>query len=188
MNRPDPRLVDLALDDIDGAVDQLARAWLPIVYRWCHRLGGPRMDTEDAAHEVLIIMCRRLEKVESAEQFPSWLYGITKRVIANHRRKAWFRRWIGSPTREDRPDRGRGPEEDANAAQERAVVWQALEALPAGQREVLVLCELEERSGSEVAHLTGLPLGTVKSRLRAARSAFRRQIEHHASGHAAAYR
>lgn len=188
MSRPDPRLIELALDDIDGAVDQLARAWLPIVYRWCHKLGGRRMDTEDAAHEVLIIMCRRLDKVASAEQFPSWLYGITKRVIANHRRRAWFKRWMGAPTRDDRPASGQGPEEDARAAQERAAVWEALEALSAPHREVLVLCELEERPGSEVAQLTGLPLGTVKSRLRAAKAAFRQQIEHRAAGHAAAYR
>lgn len=188
MNTPDPRLVAMALDDIDGAVDQLARAWLPIVYRWCHRLGGQRLDTEDTAHEVLIIMCRRLDTVQSAEQFPSWLYGITKRVIANHRRKAWLKRWVGAPTRDDRPSGRRGPEESASANQAQQAVWDALEALPANQREVLVLCELEERSGSEVAALTGLPLGTVKSRLRAAKAAFRIQIERDAAGHAAAHR
>lgn len=187
---PDPRLVSMALDDVNGAVDQLARAWLPIVYRWCMRLGGPQLDSEDAAHEVLIIMCRRLEKVQSAEQFPAWLYGITKRVVANHRRKAWFKRWMGAPTaKQDRAHDARGPEANAAARQEREAVWTALEALPADQREVLVLCELEERSGSEVAELTGLPLGTVKSRLRAAKAAFKNQIVHHTSvGQAAATR
>lgn len=174
--RPHPSLVTHALDGDPAAVDQLARAWLPFVYRWCQRLGGPRIDTEDAAHEVLITMCRRLDTVRSAEQFPAWLYGICKRTIANHRRKAWLRSWVGAPTRES-ADPHEDPHRSAEARQAATQVWEVLETLSAKQREVLVLCELEELSGSEVAELTGLPLGTVKSRLRLARKAFKEQFE-----------
>ena len=39
-------------------------------------------------------------------------------------------------------------------------------SLPDPQREAVVLCSLEERSSAEVAQLTGVPVGTVKSRLR----------------------
>ncbi len=174
--RPHPSLVTRALDGDPQAVDQLARAWLPHVYRWCQRLGGPRIDAEDAAHEALITMCRKLDTVRSAEQFPSWLYGICKRIIANHRRRAWLRSWVGAPVKES-ADPVSDPHRSAEASQAAAQVWAALEKLSAGQREVLVLCELEERSGSEVAELTGLPLGTVKSRLRLARKAFKKHYE-----------
>ncbi|MCA9572461.1 MAG: sigma-70 family RNA polymerase sigma factor [Myxococcales bacterium] len=174
--QPHPSLVTRALDGDPRAVDQLARAWLPHVYRWCQRLGGPRIDCEDAAHEALITMCRRLDTVRSAEQFPAWLYGICKRIIANHRRRAWLRSWVGAPVT-DTPDAGNDPHRSVEAREAARIVWDALESLSAAQREVLVLCELEERSGSEVAELTGLPLGTVKSRLRLARTAFRAHIE-----------
>lgn len=178
---PHPSLVTVALDGDAHAVDQLARAWLPIVYRWCQRLGGPRVDTEDAAHEALITMCRKLDTVRSAEQFPSWLYGICKRIVANHRRKAWLRSWVGAPVKEE-IDTNEDPYRSAEQAQAARQVWEVLETLTAAQREVLVLCELEERSGSEVAELTGLPLGTVKSRLRLARKAFRAQMERRGAG------
>ena len=56
-------------------------------------------------------------------------------------------------------------------------MWDVLDSLPRAQREVLVLCELEEHSGREVAELLSIPLGTVKSRLRAARRAFRVALE-----------
>ncbi len=160
----------------EGALDVIAREWLPSVYAWCHRLGGPTVDAEDAAHEVLIIMCRRIGQVEGAGRLPSWLFGITRRVIANHRRKAWVRRWVPGATREQ-PDPRWGPEREAEANHTARVVWKALDELPAAQREVLVLCELEERTGSEVADLLAVPLGTVKSRLRAARQAFRSVME-----------
>ncbi len=52
-------------------------------------------------------------------------------------------------------------------------VESVLAELPTAQREVLVLCDLEERSSSEVANLLGIAQGTVKSRLRLARRRFR---------------
>lgn len=172
---PDPSLAADALAGHPHAVDALARAWLPVVHAWCHRLGGPTVDAEDAAHEVLLAMCRNLARVRDGETFPSWLFGICRRVLANHRRRAWVRRWVSGPFAEP-VHPGWGPERSLEARQAAAVVWRALERLSATQREVLVLCELEERSGSEAANLLGVPLGTVRSRLRLAREAFRAEL------------
>lgn len=172
---PDPALAAAAMEGGDDALDALARAWLPIVYAWCHRLGGVGIDAEDAAHETLIILCRRIDKVHSPQALPSWLFGACRRVVANHRRRAWFRRWVpgttGAPV--DTVSTGPGPDSTAESRQVATAVWKVLDGLPATQREVLVLCELEERSGPEAAELLGIPLGTVKSRLRAAQQAFR---------------
>lgn len=176
MSQPSARITSAALQGDEDALDALARAWLPHVYAWCHRLGGPTVDAEDAAHEALIIMCRKIHKVESPGQFPSWLFGITRRVIANHRRRAWVRRWVPGPQRE-RADTGWSPHRTVEARRTAEAVWRALDSLPTHQREVLVLTELEEHSSTEAAELLGIPQGTVKSRLRAARRAFRQAIE-----------
>jgi RNA polymerase sigma-70 factor (ECF subfamily) len=169
---PHPWLVTRALEGGERELDDLAKAWLPHVYHWCHRLGGPTVDAEDAAHDALMVLCRRLQRVSSPEQFPAWLFGIVRRVVANHRRKAWVRRWVPTPFREGpSPDRSPESRTEAHRAAER--VWAVLDALPPHQREVLVLCHLEEHSATEAADLLGIPPGTVKSRLRAARKAFR---------------
>ena len=165
-----------AMSGRDEAVDTLCKVWLHTVYAWCHRLGGPGIDAEGAAHDVLLVMVRKLHTIKSAEQFPSWLFGTCRRVIANRRRKAWLKRWVQGPIREQAHP-GHTPERSVEARQAADVVWNALDALPGAQREVLVLCELEERSGSEAATLLGVPLGTVKSRLRVARRAFREVVE-----------
>ncbi len=74
----------------------------------------------------------------------------------------------------DRPDDSPGPEVRAQISETGRRVQQVLESLGAADREVLVLCDLEGRSGTEVSILLGLPLGTVKSRLRRARERFQR--------------
>ena len=173
---PSPELTQAALDGRPGAVDDLARAWLPHVYRWCQRLGGPGFDAEDAAHEVLILMCRKIDRIESPPQFPAWLFATSRKVIANTRRLAWFRKWIPGARLEQVAD-GPGPYGAVEARQAATRVWAVLAALSEAHREVLVLCELEERSASEAAELLNVPVGTVKSRLRAARVAFRGHLD-----------
>ncbi len=173
---PDECLVPAALEGRPGALDALAEAWLPHVYRWCHRLGGPVLDAEDAAHETLIIMCRRIDHVRGPKEFPSWLFNIARRVIANQRKRAWFKRWVPGAAVNDREAIGWGPERTLEARRAAAMVWKVLESLPESQREVLVLVELEERTNTETAELLNIPTGTVKSRLRAAREAFRRAM------------
>jgi len=172
---PDPQLVIDALAGGKPEVNALVRAWLPHVYRWCDRLGGPGFDSEDAAHEVLLVMCRRLHTLRDAGQFPSWLFGITRRTLANHRRRAWWKRWLPAAVVEERPAPG-GPQRHVEISDAHRTVWSALAALSEAHREVIVLCELEERSGSEAAALLAIPLGTVKSRLRAARTALRAEL------------
>lgn len=181
---PGVALVDAAMLGDGRAVDALAHAWLPHVYRWCHRLGGPGFDAEDAAHEVLIVMCRRLSALRDPEQFPSWLFGITRRVIANHRRRVWWKRWLPSALVGDRPSPDATPERSFEASESAEHVWDALAALEPAHREVIVLCDLEERSATEAGALLGIPSGTVKSRLRVARTAFRHTLERR--GYAAA--
>ena len=165
-------LVRQAQQEAPGALDRLCDVWLPVVLGWTTRLGGPRIDPEDAAHDVFLVVFRRIGDVERVEAFKSWLFGITRRVIAAHRRRAWLCRWLPGAVPEvasGAADPGRRAEQTQTADQ----VWSALLALPDHHREVLVLCDLEERADSEVAELLQVPKGTVKSRLRRARLALR---------------
>lgn len=67
------------------------------------------------------------------------------------------------------PDPGADPEAALSDAQDAARLAEALAALPAELRECLVLKELEELSYKEIAQVTGVPIGTVMSRLWRAR-------------------
>jgi len=60
---------------------------------------------------------------------------------------------------------------------QKKLVNQALEELPVGFREVLVMRELEDLSYKEIAHIAGVPIGTVMSRLARGREMLRKLVE-----------
>lgn len=162
-------LVRAARDGDRAALEALVTAWMPQVLRWCARLSGPGVDAPDVAHEVFLVVVKRLGTLRAPERFGSWLFGIARRVTAAHTRRA-----ARAPLAEavpDLPDRraGRWPELSASAE----LVRRALDALSAEQREIFVLIEIEGHTSVEVAALLDLPEGTVRSRLRRGRRRFR---------------
>ena len=159
-----------------GARDRLLDLRLPLVLQWCARLGGPRVDAEDAAHDVFVVVLTRMDTVTDLSAFDSWLFGVTRRVLASHRRKAWIRRWAPG-LMADTADPGAGPSRRTELSETGRRVQQALDTLPDLHREVLVLCDFEERTDTEVAALLGIPSPTVRSRLRLARDRFRREAD-----------
>ena len=155
-----------------GAQGELVRLWMPAVLGWCSRLGGPRVHPEDAAQDVFVKVLTRLDTIRDPERFGGWLFKVTRSVVRQHRRVAWVRGWVPGLQVEllDESD----PLSRAEDAQTALGVRQALETLPAAQREAMVLCDLEERTTAEAAELLGVSQGTVKSRLRLGRERFRR--------------
>jgi RNA polymerase sigma-70 factor (ECF subfamily) len=154
------------------AMDALFARWMGDVLQWCRRLGGPTVDPDQAAQDVYIVVLQRIHTVERPGQLPSWLFAVTRRVLAQHRRKAWVRRWVPGLA-PDGPDPRPGPSAAAGLSERARLVHALLAELPEELREVLVLCDVEERSDPEVADMLGLKVGTAKSRLRRARMRFR---------------
>jgi RNA polymerase sigma-70 factor (ECF subfamily) len=160
------------------AVDRLYRDHAADVLGWVIRLGGPRLDAEDVAHQVFEVALDRLPGFRGESSLRTWMYGITRRVVANARRRAslWalvsIESWTGS-------DPGPGPDALLHASAQRKVVQRALDALNTAQREVVVLVDLEERPAAEVAELLGIPIGTVYSRVHLARRAFSDALKRH---------
>ncbi len=160
----------------DHALDRLFHRWMPDVLQWCRRLGGPRVDPDQAAQEVFIVVLRRVHTVQNPGQLPSWLFSVTRRVLAQHRRRAWVRRWMpGGDSLEHQlgADPRDGPEKLVERDETIQHVQALLQQLPEELREVLVLCDMEQRTDPEAAAILGLKTGTAKSRLRRARQQFR---------------
>lgn len=153
------------------------RAWSQLfhervdgIYRWCVLLGLNGEQARDAAQEVLATAARRIDTCPAESALGSWLFQITRRVVANARRNRWWKRVL--------PSSGEEPafeHEVAEDAQRELEVRAVLERLPRAQAEVLVLMEIEGYTREEVAEMLRIPAGTVASRLRLARAAFQRE-------------
>ena len=167
----DAQLVSLAMSGDEHALSRLIDECLPAVLRWCARLGGERVEAEDAAHDVLMVVITRIGSLKSPHAFPYWLFGITRNMLRTHRRRSWTLRWVPGAQAEP-PDRFGGPGRDYEMSETAYRVGAVLERLPQKQREVLVLIDLEERTSAETSELLGVPQGTIKSRLRLARARF----------------
>ncbi len=165
-----------------AAGDEAARArlydtYIADVLGWCRRLGGFGVDPEDAAHDVFVVALDRVGSFRGDSTMRTWMFGVTRRVLANARRRAKTRRLREQLTGRRlawAPDRGPGPARATLQHEREQQVHRCLDALSPKHREVLVLCSLEERSAREASELLGVPEATVYSRLHYARAAFRK--------------
>ena len=82
----------------------------------------------------------------------------------------------GAAELHDHPDPGPSPEEEVFRKAEIGRVRSAIEAIPEPFREAIVLRELEDLSYAEIAEVTGVPVGTVMSRLSRGRTMLARQL------------
>lgn len=162
-------LLERCQDGDAHAWRQLFEARSAQIFRWAVLLGLNPADAEEAAQEVFAVAARRIDSCHADEALGSWLYQITRRVVANHRRSGWFKRaLLGDESLKPALSTTETPE----AAKELAV-RKCLGKLPRAQAEVLVLMEVEGFTREEVADILGLPPGTVASRMRLAKKAFR---------------
>jgi RNA polymerase sigma-70 factor (ECF subfamily) len=136
------------------------------VKRWARRLAGPSTDLEDLVHDIFLIALRKGFRFRGEATVDTWLFSITQRVVWSKRRKCQLRRWLFGQNQTDLvPPEPRTPQHELERREQNARLYQALDRLPDVYRTTLILYELEELSGEEVARLTEVPLGTVWVRL-----------------------
>jgi RNA polymerase sigma-70 factor, ECF subfamily len=154
-----------------AAFRQMYEAEAGYVLNRLRRLGVPERDLEDKVQDVFLVAYRQLDSHDRVRPIRLWLVGISVRVALDHRRLA--RHYYEVPTETiEVADGGRGPEASLARKQAQAMVLAALEDLPAEQRVVFVLKELEGFSMPEIEQVLDVPLNTLYSRLRLARERF----------------
>jgi RNA polymerase sigma factor (sigma-70 family) len=142
----------------------------PRVKAYLRRLGAEDAVAEDLTQDVMLAIWRRAQQFDrSRAALSTWVYTIArnKRIDALRReRRPDFDpedpALVGEAELAPRGDRF------AEAEQARRQVMQAVEQLPAEQAQLLRIFYFEEKPHSVIADELGLPLGTVKSRLRLA--------------------
>jgi RNA polymerase sigma-70 factor, ECF subfamily len=137
------------------------------IWRNVRRLGVPQTDVDDITQEVFLVFAKKMGSIEP-ERERAFLFGTALRAASNFRRKKRVLLRDESITFEP-CDAGFTPEELRELLVARQRLDEILSGLPAEQRAVFVLCELEELTVAAAAELLDVPIGTATTRQRAAR-------------------
>ncbi|MFK3677981.1 RNA polymerase sigma factor [Microbacterium sp. NPDC090218] len=127
-------------------------------------------DAADLTGEVLLTMWRRVEAMPSEPvEARMWMFGIARNVLANHRRALSRRRKLS--------DRLKGEAlVSGDARPVRDDVWEALDALPTGDREIIQLVHWDGFSLAEAGRILGKKPATIRSRYSRARAKLRADL------------
>ncbi|MFG2039452.1 RNA polymerase sigma factor [Dactylosporangium sp. NPDC048998] len=149
------------------AFAELIRAWHPAIERYVGRmLTGP---DDDVVQEVWLAVFKGLPRLRQPDRFAPWLFGIARRAVMNRLRDVYARpepELVGDVPGAD----------EAEAVVDRETLGGVLAALPAREREVLLLFYLEDLPLDVCAQICAVPVGTIKSRLNRARKLLRREL------------
>ncbi|MGH2690339.1 MAG: sigma-70 family RNA polymerase sigma factor [Actinomycetota bacterium] len=131
------------------------------VFSLAYRLLGNRPDAADATQEVFVTLFRKAGQFQHQAAFTTWLHRLTVNACHDLGRK---RARTPVPAEHDARQPATGPD-DFKRVEDRLQVRSALAALPEDQRVPIVLRDVRGLSYQEIAEVTGVPVGTVKSRI-----------------------
>jgi RNA polymerase sigma-70 factor (ECF subfamily) len=145
------------------------------VWLTLQRLGVPSADLEDVMQEVFLVVHRRLPEWRAEGTMQSWLYSICRRLASNYRRRPDNQGGRASLELEvDVASEARDPEQAAVVSEAKDRLDAILARLSDDKRVVFVMFELELKPPSEIAAMLSIPIGTVYSRIHAARQEIER--------------
>jgi RNA polymerase sigma-70 factor (ECF subfamily) len=159
------------------------------VYNICYRMLGNRHESEDVAQEVFITVFKTIDTFREEAKFSTWLYRVAVNQCKTRIKYPARRHERGHDELDDQSSGANGtpigapapraPDHALEGAQMEKLMQDAIAALDEEQRTVVVLRDVEDLSIEEICEITGLPDGTVKSRLHRARLVLRKKLARH---------
>lgn len=183
----DEELMLLVQEGRSQAYDILVNRYKNRLATYLFRLLNNRDEAEEFAQETFVKAYIHAEKYRTVARFSTWLYTIATNLVRNRmrnvkRRPAMVSLWSDEAGSEDdgkwmdlRDDSHR-PDVDLERRNLNEIVQETIERMPDKYRPAFVLREVNEMSYEEIAAVTGLKLGTVRSRINRGRTHFKRMI------------
>ncbi|HLY76179.1 MAG TPA: sigma-70 family RNA polymerase sigma factor [Planctomycetota bacterium] len=142
------------------AFEELYRLYEKPLSNYLYRLCGNRARAEDLLQDAFLRLWKAAPNYEPSAKVSTYVFRIAHNLFLNDaaRRREKALESLEAETRSD-------PASDLNRREVQSAVQRAVEALPDGEREVLVLSEYNGFKYAEISEILGIPVGTVKSRM-----------------------
>lgn len=183
------RLVRRLKTRAPDAFETLVGRYQSRVFNLVYRMLGNREEAEDLAQEVFITIFKRIDDFRGEASLSTWIYRIASNHCINRRKYLGRRRHYSRSSLSDVGDRiemsgGRAgvtnrpprPDEMLEGLQMELAIQQAISSLDGDQRLLVVLRDIQGLTYEEIAEITELPDGTVKSRLHRARMSLKEKL------------
>ena len=158
------------------------KQFFDFVWSSARHLGATADAVDDVVQDVFIVIHGRLGTLQNPDALRSWIYGIVRRTVSDHRRSRRNRDAAGArlgvelkSTRSSQPS----PLDLVERSAEVEVLEGLLAELDEPKREVFVMVEVLEMTVPEVVQALAIPLNTAYSRLRLARKLFEEALAKH---------
>jgi len=174
----------------ERAFNELVQAYEQRVYRLVFRMLGRRDEAEDMAQEVFVQVFKAIGTFRGESRVGTWIYRIAVNLCKNRMKYLSRRHTNEQDELEPVAERaglsdGKGvafgetsrPDQMVEGFQIERIVQECMLTLEPDFREVLILRDVEDLSYEELAEVTGLADGTVKSRLHRARAMLKASVE-----------
>ncbi|MBW2248840.1 MAG: sigma-70 family RNA polymerase sigma factor, partial [Deltaproteobacteria bacterium] len=178
---PDAAFVRAVQGGDMAAFDQLVIKHKDKLFNMVYWFLGDYQEANDCAQEIFIKVFKAIKKFRFQSSFSTWLYRIAINTCKNRLKSSafrWKKRMVSLENPESSKQDNRSydiqngspsPENSLEKKEQIMLIQKAVNALPQEQNRVVVLRDIQGLSYQEIVDITGLNLGTVKSRLARAR-------------------
>ena len=187
------RLVLRLKEGEEAAFTEVFHLYKDLVYSLAGKLLADKAEAMDVTQEVFLTLFRRIGTFRGDSSLKTWLYRVAVNQAASRNR--WWRRRFWSRTTSlglgtesegslpfEVPFDGPSPSRECESSELRKRLVESLHALPFEQRVTITLREVEGLTYEEIAEITGVSIGTVKSRIARSRERLREQLREFRGG------
>ncbi len=183
------RLVQKLKKRDSQAFERLVNHFRVPIFNLIYRMIGRKEEAEDLAQEVFVTIFKKIDTFRGESSLSTWIY----RIATNHcknRQKYLGRRRGDQPVAKEMEEKAykgletmrtaaviERPDELVEGYQAERLIQQCIAELDEEPRLILVLRDVENVSYEDISKITGLPLGTVKSRLHRARMSLKDKLK-----------
>src|SRR5580704_11092379 len=185
----DAGLIDRLVLRDERAFNALVKAYERRVFALVLRMIGNPAEAEDLAQEVFVQVFKAIGSFRRESKLSTWIYRIAINLCKNRGKYLRVRHAGEQEPLDAQPERvlaldSRGsysdiprPDDMASGKQAERIVQRAIAELEPSFRECLILRDVEDLSYEDIGEITGLPEGTVKSRIHRARAQLKDMVE-----------
>jgi len=188
IDQKEKHLIEKAKDGDRHAFEELAKSCAAQVYNLAYRLSGNSQAAEDISQEAFLNAYRNIKKFEHKCPFAGWIYRITInvwKIRVRYEKRRFFTKHDSldeiietedGETKREITDTSDDPGKEFDKKYKSETIEKALSELNNEARVMIILRDMQEKSYEEIAEITEIPLGTVKSRIARARESLREKF------------